>query len=325
MGTVVISLDAELAWGFHDFQQLPQHRIKNARSSWSHLVNLFEEFDIPATWAIVGHLFLEECDGEHSEHPSTINWFNNDPGQTIQENPNWFGPDLVKEVVESDVDHDIGSHSFSHVEFGRSDTTEDTAKAEISTCVELAQKQDINPESFVFPRNNIGKKDLPSWIGDLLRENGFVCYRGSQPDSKGLKNLTRRLVRLSGGRTGPPIVEPSIDSNGLVNIPASLYLFSFEGEQDTLVKKVGQAVSQTVFSVVSHDPIPRQVKLGLEKVKQTDDGILHLWMHPNNITGQSDFTRMKAVLKTINDYRDEENVDVKTMRGIAKNVKNKNK
>lgn len=63
VGTVVISLDAELAWGVHDLEDPPATRIERARGSWLDLIEPFEAFEIPATWAIVGHLFLEECDG----------------------------------------------------------------------------------------------------------------------------------------------------------------------------------------------------------------------------------------------------------------------
>jgi peptidoglycan/xylan/chitin deacetylase (PgdA/CDA1 family) len=56
----VISVDAELGWGFHDIDP-PTSRVEAARTGWKRLAGLFNEYDVPATWAVVGR----QCDEQH--------------------------------------------------------------------------------------------------------------------------------------------------------------------------------------------------------------------------------------------------------------------
>jgi len=124
----------------------------------------------------------------------------------------------------------------------------------------------------VFPRNSIGHRDL-------LAEYGFTCYRGLAPARRYEGTTARqvgKLVTYGLGTTAPPIVTPKTDEFGLVNVPASLCLFSFEGVARTLVK------------TVSTDPVVRQIKLGLERLRDERDGVFHIWFHPNNITSERD-------------------------------------
>ena len=304
--SVVISLDAELIWGFHNSETIPGERVESARESWRYLLNCFERYSIPATWTIVGHLFLDKCNGTHANHPAGPEWFARDPGGQSNTDSHWFGPDLVREVLESTVEHEIGSHSFSHIEFGHPETTVDQAAAELTYSRYAAKEYDIELESFVFPRNNVGHRSV-------LSEHGFKCYRGVNPgrwyDETSIRKFGK-FVTFAVGTSGPPIVSPEIDEYGLVNIPASLYLFTFEGTAGNIVK------------TIRGDPVVRQVKLGLEKLVQKEHGVLHLWLHPNNITSEADRTRMEAILSLVSEYRNNKDVTISTMKQVAEQVRN---
>lgn len=302
---IVLSLDAELTWGFHDHAEIPMDRVENARDSWSYLLDLFDEYEIPATWAVVGHLFLDGCDGVHPDHPAGRGWFSRDPGGNHTEDSDWFGPDLIDAIRDSDADHDIGSHSFSHVEFGDEWVSSDVAEAELRRSVDIAERHGIDIESFVFPRNNVGHLDL-------LAEYGFSCYRGHSPDRWYDTTSIRPLGKLATyalGASGPPVVDPHVDDHGLVNIPASMYLFSLEGP-------AGKAVG-----AVAGDPVIRQVELGLERLRESR-GVVHLWLHPNNVTTDPDRRRLQRVVSMIGDYRDRYDIDVMTMSRVANGVRN---
>ncbi len=82
------------------------------------MLELCEEYDIPATWAVVGHLMLESCDGRHEEHPAPDGWFDRERGEWTDREDLRFAPDLVDALLASPVDHEFASHSFSHVLFG---------------------------------------------------------------------------------------------------------------------------------------------------------------------------------------------------------------
>ena len=57
---LVISLDFELYWGVRDLRDLNacQARLANVRPAVLRLLDLFEQFEIHATWATVGFLFF---------------------------------------------------------------------------------------------------------------------------------------------------------------------------------------------------------------------------------------------------------------------------
>ena len=318
-GTVVISLDAELGWGFHDHESLPAERVAGARGAWRFLVDLFEEHEIPATWAIVGHLFLAECDGVHADHPAGAEWFARDPGgrhdrggavdpvdgigatDDADRQTQWFGRDLIDAVRGGGVDHEIASHTFSHVEFGRPDTSREVAAAELRRSVAAAAERGVELESLVFTRNSIGHRDL-------LRDHGFSSYRGRAPerwyDGRPLRR-PGKLATYALGAAGPPIVEPTVDEHGLVNVPASLYLYAFDG------------AARDAIETLSGDPVDRQVRLGLERLRDRDRGVFHLWLHPNNVETARDRERLARIVSTIASYRDEYGIEVDTMAGVA--------
>lgn len=300
MGSVVISLDAELAWGFHDLADPPHERIAGSRRAWERLVLLFDEFDVPATWAVVGHLFLNECDGEHADHPSVPGWFDRDPGGTAADDDLWFGDGLIEMVRDADAGHEIGSHTFSHVVFADPDTTRDIAAAELAASQRAAADRGYSLRSIVFPRNRIAHRDL-------LADAGFDCYRGVSPPRWFEGMPLRRVGKFANatvGRRPPPLVRPVVDEYGLVNVPASLYLFDFEG------------IARSLVESVSDDPVLRWARRGIDAAA-AGDGVFHMWLHPNNLANERDFDRMRTVLSYLSGVRARTDLTVETMGEVA--------
>lgn len=302
MGSVVLSLDAELGWGFHDFASPPAARVENARMGWKRLIDLFDEFEIPATWAVVGHLFLDECDGQHASHPTPDDWFDAEHGRWRTRPDLRFADGLIDRLQGAAVDHDVGCHSFSHVLFSAPGTSRTLAVAELEASVELAREHGVSFDSFVFPRNRVGHRDT-------LAEHGFRCYRGNAP--------TRRVDDLPLGRPlrklteatvdAPPLVEPRRDVFGLVNVPASLYLFGFEG--------LARSVAETVWD----DPVVRQAERGIDAAAH-ENRVFHMWLHPNNLVAPRDVRRMDAILRYLAARREEGSVSVETMSEVAERI-----
>ena len=79
-GILVISQEIELAWGVH--QTGAYHELssdgKRERKALSLLLQIYREYDVSITWGIVGHLFLERCNGKHPV-PHTPDWYKDDP------------------------------------------------------------------------------------------------------------------------------------------------------------------------------------------------------------------------------------------------------
>lgn len=291
MGSVVISLDAELGWGFHDQADPPMDRVEAARWGWSQLLELFDQYDVPATWGVVGHLMLEDCDRRHEDHPLRGEWFERERGAWRNRPEIRFAPDLVQRIVDATADHELASHSFSHVEFGAPGTTTEVARAELELSLAAAESYGVPLRTFIHPRRNIGHRNV-------LAECGFDCYRGRRPSPQ-----SRRDKFLQTVRTGEPLlVTPTVDEYGLVDIPESLYLFGFENLARSLV--------EPVFG----DSVTRQAISGIDAVAD-DEGVFHMWLHPNNVTTGRDVARMETILSYLDARRDD--VDIATMATVA--------
>ncbi|MDF9745986.1 polysaccharide deacetylase family protein [Natrinema salsiterrestre] len=295
MGSVVISLDAELGWGFHDLPTPPSERVEAGRRGWSVLLDLFSEYDVPATWAVVGHLLLDRCDGEHADHPAPNGWFERERSDWRDREDLRFGPDLVRETLESDVDHEFASHSFSHVLFGRPETDRELAVAELERSIEIASDWNQSVKSFVYPRNDVGHRDV-------LADQGIKAYRSKSPTGYGVRCMFDLTVL-----NRSILVEPTIDEHGLVDIPASIFLFGFEGP------------ARTVAESVWEDPMVALARYGIDEAA-TNDGIFHMWLHPNNLTRERDDRRMRAILAYLDQRRSETELTVETMADVARRV-----
>ena len=92
-----------------------------------------------------------------------------------------------------------------------------------------------------------------------------------------------------------------------MNIPASLFVWDLRGPVNR------------VITALFGDPVVQQVRLGLEAAAD-QGGILHLWLHPNDLTEEADFTRFRAILALVSDYNARGMIDVCTMDEIAGTV-----
>lgn len=305
MGTVVISADAELGWGFHDLRDRPEERLANARDGWRRFAELCEQYQIPATWAVVGHLFLDECDGRHTDHPAPSSWFDHEGGADRMARSLRFADGLIDRIRTADADHEIGLHTFSHVELGASETTARLADAELSAAVDAAREWGVEPRprSFIFPRNNVGNLQV-------LADHGITCYRGTTPTDRPTDGYggAGRLLRAALGSDGPPLVKPRQDSLGLVDLPASLFLYSFEG------------LARSVAEPLLGDPIAVLARRGIEGAAASD-GTFHMWLHPNNLVTPRDVARMEAIFEHLARVRARTDLRVRTMGEVAAAVR----
>jgi hypothetical protein len=298
VGSVVLSVDAELGWGLQHLEEPPVARVEASREAWRTLLSLLDDTDVPATWAVVGHLMLAECDGVHADHPAPPGWFD-------QERESWrdrpdlrYGTDLVEAVLAGDPDHELACHSFSHVLFEDPRVTREVVHAELAAAIDVARRWDIQYESFVFPKNQIRHRDL-------LAEYGFTCYRSRAPtaDSRLLQSMGKLLDAAVPGRVG--LGQPRVDEHGLVDVPPSMFLFGFEG------------LARTAVATLGRDPIVRQAKWGIDRACE-EEGVFHIWLHPNNMHTPRDVERVRAVLEYVAERRAETDLRVETMADVAR-------
>lgn len=188
-----LTIDFELAWsrarrgdGVIDKKESLE-RSRRTRLLLPTLLSLSEKYKIPITFATVAHLALRDCSGHKVPpdfHPRWINddWYAIDPHSRLALDKDYYGTDLLEEILRSSVRHEIASHSFSHVDIADSETTREVAVFEVKESFDLLKKINTNLTTFVFPNNKVAHTEL-------LKEAGFTIYRSHSNDKIRRDNL----------------------------------------------------------------------------------------------------------------------------------------
>ena len=300
----IISLDTELLWGYvgypsNEVISLMKSDAKKVRGCIDILLNLFQKHNIPATWAVVGHLFLDHCECEsgipHKEMPRfKEDWYSSDPCTDIKRDPLYYGKDIVEKILSRRIEHEIGYHSFSHVPF--SECSREVAEAEIKEGVKLAKEFGITLKSFVFPENKIGHVDI-------LKKYGFKIYRGYNLAGESVgKSLPVRTINFAQSKIVPFLVEPIPKfGGGIWGLPSSMMLpdplFRF-----TLALRAGLGVRKAI----------------------RENKILHVFLHPHSLLMYPSLKDdLDKFLGIVAKKRNEGKIEVMTMGELASHLKSK--
>lgn len=289
----IISLDTELLWGYIAYPSaevisLLKNDSEKGRGCIDILLNLFEKHNIPATWAVVGHLFLDHCEKEdgipHKEMSRfKEDWYSSDPCTDIQRDPLYYGKDIVEKILSNRVEHEIGYHSFSHVVFSK--CNREVAEAEVKVGNKLAKEFGITLKSFVFPENKIG-------YVDVLKENGFKIYRGENGWRRYDPSQNILVRKFNGGIN--KLVAPPVDPewmDGIWKIPSSMIFCD----------------PQIKFSL-----LPR-AKFGLYRAIKAKK-VFHIWLHPHSLLLYPSLKDdLDKFLEVVAKKRDDGKIEVMTM------------
>jgi len=188
---ILISADFELAWAWQYAKvknpcQLAIEKAKQSRKNIPKILDLCEQYNIPITWATVGHLFLDSCKKENNiPHPEikSLNyfenrywkfdkgvWFQHDPCSNVKDSPEWYAPDLIKDILSRKTEHEIGCHTFSHIDCRDEVCSNEVFNSEIEACKNEAEKLGLQLKTFVHPAQTIGNLD------NLIKQ-GFTSFR----------------------------------------------------------------------------------------------------------------------------------------------------
>jgi peptidoglycan/xylan/chitin deacetylase (PgdA/CDA1 family) len=277
---VCISADFEMSWAFrHHAQEVAREKGRRERENVPYLLQIFEDYAFPITWATIGHLFLESCTKvsgglAHSDMPRPAHnqlwagdWYVHDPCTDYKKDPLWYAPDLIQRILESPVSHEIGTHSFSHIDFLPVCSDPILVRREIEESALAMQHFGIRPRSLVYPFNHMGHAYL-----DLLSELSITTVRHRD-----------QHVRLS---------YPERTPSGVYKFYESMNL-----------------------RTPKHYDYLDKVKIFLAKAAERHS-VFHLWFHPSDPLPlfESEFLR---IIQYIDSQRQEGRVWVATMAEIA--------
>ncbi len=311
-GVFTLSLDFELAWGSRDIAGDPSPLLEASRVIRAHvfpgLLQTLDDLDIVATWATVGHLFLDGATRRQGGlHPDLVPprhrwapepWLAGVPAGVEAEHPEYYARSLVLEL--RDAGQEVGCHSFSHPIFSDVGCSQRTAESELVHCLKVAAELGITLRSFVYPRNCVGHLDV-------LARHGFTCWRGREPVWYNRPRVPISLRRAAhfadvAWAGSPPTVLPYQDEHGMWCIPASGSFLPYHGLRRAI-------------------PLSRRVKRAIRGI---DEAVLqrrvsHLWLHPLNLADAPSamLEALRSVLTHAARRRDRGELDIVPMAELA--------
>jgi hypothetical protein len=313
MGIFTLSLDFELIWGKLDKPEWPRFRDVCARERdvvVDRLLGLFSEYDIPATWCTVGHLFLDRCGPSESARHSGIACaaggehahirLARDPGTSEDRDPLFYGRELIERVRRCPTPQEIGNHTFTHVVADERVCTAEVMDAELEASTAAARALGLKMTSFAFPRNRIRH------VG-LLARHGFTAFRGQ--DMVWYERTPRRRWYHRAGHLydvvaagTPSAVLPVWHREGIWEIPGSMLYTPSYGCRRVL------PASWRVC----------RAKSGIEDAVRTRR-IFHLWFHPTDVVVRMDdmLNGLREIFETVSDLRRRGELQALPMAGIV--------
>lgn len=276
----VLSIDLELAWGVWDKLSSIniQKIIDKERLVCENLLNIFDENEIPVTWAVVAALLDNK---------------NKMMGNLNQKA--WYAPDILDNILNSKTKHLIASHSYAHKEFNtcsKEEIIEDFEKS-----IFFLKSININPDVFIFPRNNV-------FHLDVLKKFNFKTYRSIDKSwykkvykyNKSLGKISNLIDKVIPIKTNS--VSPLIDQFGLTEIPTSILLISKNG----------------IRTIVTNFSMFKKIKDGIDLAISKNE-CFHIWFHPSNFYYQTNkqFDLLKKIIDYFNLKREQGLIEIKLL------------
>ncbi len=311
----MLSLDTEMAWGTLHNRGFGTraHLFDGTRDVVRRLLALHEEFEIEATWATVGALFLDgykpAAEGIHADvkHPELIrpnySWLKDDwldpvPNGDIYSAPHWYGADLVREIADCRTPQEIASHTFSHLLVDAEGCSRESFDTDLKACVSVAKDWGIELKSLVFPRNGIAHLDVP-------KANGFTSFRGnvSAPWQNWFPGPLGRAARgFQWTLPVPPLTTRPRIVEGMWDFPATTLYLHREGFAGRI--PVGFRVDR--------------VKRGIRQAINRGE-LFHLYFHPFNLATDPDrlLNGLRKIYRVVADERDKGRLENLTMEQHA--------
>ncbi|MBE7639212.1 polysaccharide deacetylase family protein [Salegentibacter sp. BLCTC] len=320
-GTLVISLDFELLWGVFDKVDWREKKeyFQNTRKIIPEMLKLFEKYEISCTWATVGMLFNEGWDEWNENIPKIVPAYNNmelsayQYGQSIQSKETealCFAPELIKFIAET-PNQEIGTHTYSHYYCLEPGQGREAFKSDLKRAIRLAEKQEIEMRSLVFPRNQYNE-DYLKVCAELgianIRSNPKDWYwQDTQKDS-----LAQKIFRTGDAYLGPCNKSYKKEEifqieSGVVPQMASRLLRPYSSMNTLNSLKLKRIISE------------------MEKAARKGE-IYHLWWHPHNFGNnpEANLKDLELILSRFQILRDKFGFQSKDMFKVNNNICPKN-
>ncbi|MBC2675153.1 polysaccharide deacetylase family protein [Listeria booriae] len=322
-GYFVISLDFELRWGSYswDANHTYDPHIVGARKAIPDILKTFASYQVHATWATVGALFapskaaILDANKQHFNNTSTpqIESFLKECttlGENESEDPAHYALSLIEKI--SATEHqEIGLHTYSHFYCLDNKDAEQAFQNDTRAALTMMNAQNIEPKSFVFPRNQFNPALL-----NTLKEHGIHTVRGNEKHSlyrerEGRERKLHRALRLmdtyvniSGQHTFAP---DNCVEQDMINIPSSRFLRPYAKQARLL------------------EPLKLyRIKKAMRHASQRGE-VFHLWFHPHNFGTniKENIAMLQEICQYYEDLQNEFGFESVTMQELAQKLARK--
>jgi peptidoglycan/xylan/chitin deacetylase (PgdA/CDA1 family) len=317
---LVVSLDFELYWGLLDIRSLASYsaNLRGVPKAVEGMLDLFTEFDVHATWATVGFLFLDSMAEVRAHRPTMLPGYADprlDPfayadGPGSSADPAFhFAPQLIERILAT-PGQELATHTLSHFYPLEAPEALDAFRMDLDGAIAVARRRfDVDLTSIAFPRNQYSIEHLL-----IAADAGISAFRGSPEQwmystrAGSEDSRPARLARFADTYlpiardttfvpTPPPPGQP-------VNVLGSRFLRPWSDERRRLDRfRVGRVVGE--------------LRAAAEHGRH-----YHLWWHPHNFglaPGQN-LASLRQILEAFAVLRDTHGMRSLTMRDVAGGV-----
>lgn len=317
-GTLVISLDYELMWGMIDVAAKDGYGLTNVKQVpvvVKKMINLFEKYDLHATFATVGMIMysnkkelLNDIPQKHpSYQQSVMSPYEHNYIQqiTTEEECLFFQPEVIKEIC-SRKGLELGTHTYCHYYCWAEGQTAEQFDADIKKAVEVAKRNGIDIKSIVFPRNQVANEHLK-----ICAQNGITSYRGNalkyfdEPQNK-IEAIKNRICRL---------LDAYINVGGMTSIPYNKIEHK-EGMLNVCASRMLRPYSPKLSFLESL----RLKRIKKEMTYAAKEGeMYHLWWHPHNFGAnmEKNLQFLEKVLQTYKECHEQYGMQSRTMNEVC--------
>ena len=311
-GLFIVSLDFELYWGVRDKRTLESYKsnLQQTPEAIDGILNLFRRYNIHATWATVGALFLTSRDeflqtgqARPGYTDSNLCPYAYATRETQLEARYHFTPDIV-ERIKAQPGQEIATHTFSHFYCAEDGVSPQALQQDLSECVRVAAASNQELKSIVFPRNQVEDSFLP-----VVSAAGLTSYRGNpnhwayRSVNEAELSLPRRALRFIDSYiniTGNHLFRPDecLSDKLPINIPASAFLRPYSQKLAPL------------------EPLKlHRIKKSLSEAALNRTGY-HLWWHPHNFGAnlRQNLMNLESILDDFANLREKLGIQSVNMR-----------
>lgn len=295
-GIFSISLDFELHWGVFDNVAVIDRvaYFDKTVAVIPKIVNLFNAYEVQATWATVGMLFNENMAAVKANYPKTLPTYKNPKLSAYQFIKTEYESDYERfytaldtvKLIDKTKGQEVATHTYSHYYTLEEGQTKAAFEADIAMSVLLAQKNNIDLKSIVFPRNQIH----PDYL-EICRKYGIVNIRTNPTQWFFVVNKKNKLAKKI-ARTLDcyiPIYNLGVDIDTLNKGDNDIYYHQFS------------RFLKPISGISILDKL-RITRIKSEMTTAAKNGTYyHLWWHPHNF-GQHPEKAMEELEKLMKHF-----------------------